>query len=155
MTGKETYDHILKHMTAEEALLKLLEGHTRNYEHLKFVEGEEIHPLMVVSMAALDMGWDLAIPNGGEDDEVQGMAIGTPEYFEDLFSGDDSEGCDEGCESCDTGCSCDTEDIEPDDKFLEAVELLQYFVDRVEAGTIRSQTTYKKYKDYLAGLKQD
>jgi hypothetical protein len=26
MTAKELYDHITKHMTAEEALLKLIEG---------------------------------------------------------------------------------------------------------------------------------
>jgi hypothetical protein len=30
-----------------------------------------------------------------------------------------------------------------------AIELLQYFVDRVEAGTIRSKTTYRKYKSFL------
>ena len=34
-------------------------------------------------------------------------------------------------------------------EFDEAVKLLQYFVDRVEAGTIRSKTTYAKYKEFL------
>jgi len=32
---------------------------------------------------------------------------------------------------------------------MEAVELIQYFVKRVEEGSIRSKTTYKKYKDFL------
>ena len=31
----------------------------------------------------------------------------------------------------------------------EAIELLKYFTDRVEIGSIRSKTTYKKYKDFL------
>lgn len=103
MTVQETFDHITKHMTAEQALMKLLEGHIRTYERLKFNEGEELHPLMVVSMAALDMGWDIAIPNGKDDEEIQGMAMGTPEYFEELFAGDDSDGCD----GCGGHCSCD------------------------------------------------
>lgn len=109
MTVQETYDHITKHMTAEQALMKLLEGHIRTYEHLKFNEGQEIHPAMIVSLAALDMGWDIAIPNGDPDVELQGMAIGTPEYFEELFAGDDSEGYDE-CDKCDGCCSCDCEE---------------------------------------------
>jgi hypothetical protein len=31
----------------------------------------------------------------------------------------------------------------------EAVELIQYFIKRVEEGTIRSKTTYGKYKEFL------
>lgn len=34
----------------------------------------------------------------------------------------------------------------------EAVELIQYFVDRVDAGTIRSKITYSKYKEFLSSL---
>jgi len=90
MKVKEFYDYLLTQMSAEEALLKLLEGHVRNYEHLKFKEGEEIHPVMVISMAALDMGWSLAIPDGRDDDEVQGMAVGTSEYLENLLIADDN-----------------------------------------------------------------
>jgi len=41
MNVKEFYDHITKHMTAEEALLKLLEGHVKTYDKLVFNEGEE------------------------------------------------------------------------------------------------------------------
>lgn len=122
LSVKELYEHILKNMSAEQALMKLLKGQAMNYEHLKFSEGEEVHPVLIISMAALDMGWDLAIPDGKDDDEVQGMATGTEEYLEDLFS---------------------------DQDYLEALELLQYFVQRVEAGTIRSKTTYEKYKNFL------
>lgn len=154
MNTKEFYDHITQHMTPEEALMKLLEGHVLTYEKLKFNEGEELHPAMVVSMAALDMGWNIAIPDnkGDEDMELIGMAIGTPEYFEELFSADDSEGYDD-CDMCDDTCSCDRENRD-EELLLEALDLLQYFVDRVEAGTIRSQTTYKKYKDFLDNINQ-
>jgi len=93
MNTQELYDHITAHMTAEEALKKLLEGHIRTYEHLKFNKGDEIHPIMVASMAALDMGWNLAIPDGRDDEEVKGMMIGTPEYLEEQLGG--------GCDCCD------------------------------------------------------
>jgi len=92
MNVKELYDHITKHMTAEQALMKLLEGHVLTYEKLKFQEGEEIHPTILVVMAAMDMGWNLAIPNtGNDDDELQGMAIGTHEYLDKLFPEDKEE----------------------------------------------------------------
>lgn len=37
----------------------------------------------------------------------------------------------------------------------EAIDLLQYFVDRVEAGTAHSKTTYGKYKEFLQRIKND
>lgn len=37
---------------------------------------------------------------------------------------------------------------------MEAVELIEYFVDRVEAGTIRSTKTYTKYKEFLSRINQ-
>ena len=87
MTVQEFYDYITEHMTAEEALKKLLEGTLRTYEHLKFKEGEEaVHPTMIVAMAALDMGWSMAIPDGGDDDILKGMTIGTDEYLDELFN---------------------------------------------------------------------
>ena len=102
MTVQETFDHITKHMTAEQALMKLLEGNIRSYEYLKFRDNEAVHPLLIVSMAALEMGWDIAVPDnkGDENMELIGMAIGTPEYFEELFAGDDS------CGECSGNCSC-------------------------------------------------
>lgn len=89
MNTKELYDHITKHMTAEEALMKLLEGHLLTYENLKYNEGEELHPVMLVAMAALDMNWSMAIPKEkNEDDILNGMAIGTQEYLDDVFGVD-------------------------------------------------------------------
>lgn len=42
----------------------------------------------------------------------------------------------------------------PKDELLnEAIELLQYFVTRVEEGSIRSKTTYGKYKIFLEKIK--
>jgi len=120
-TVEQLYGFITQNMTPEQALIKLLEGQIKNYEVLKFNEGEEIHPLILISSAALEMGWSLAIPDGNDDDDVIGMSVGTENYLENLLT-------------------------DPDE---EALELLQYFVDRVEAGTIRSQTTYNKYKNYL------
>ena len=35
----------------------------------------------------------------------------------------------------------------------ELIENIQYFIDRVEAGTIRSKTTYAIYKNLLAKIK--
>jgi len=98
MNAKEFYDHITEHMTPEEALLKLLEGHVLTYEKLKFNEGEELHPIMVATMAAVDMGWQIAIPED-DDEEIRGIIMGTPEYLEEVL-GDDNEGC-----SCENGCS--------------------------------------------------
>jgi hypothetical protein len=85
---------------------------------------------MIMAMAALDMGWSLAI-QGSDDEDVKGMIVGTDEYLEEILDGGDEE------------------------RLLEALELLQYFVDRVEAGTIRSKTTYKKYKDFLNNINKD
>ena len=91
MDTKELYDHITKHMTPEEALMKLLEGHLLTYENLKYNEGEELHPVMLVAMAALDMNWSMAIPKEkNEDDILNGMAIGTQEYLDDVFGVDEN-----------------------------------------------------------------
>jgi len=110
MTVQETFDHITKYMTAEQALMKLLEGHIRTYERLKFNEGEELHPVMLVSLAAMEMNWDIAVPdnNGDEDMELIGMAIGSPEYMQQLF-GDD-------CNKCEGNCSCDCDQPDKDEK---------------------------------------
>ncbi len=41
-----------------------------------------------------------------------------------------------------------------DKKFQEAKELIEYFVNRCEEGSIRSRTTYAKYKSFLDSLEQ-
>ena len=85
MNVKELYDHITTHMTAEQALLNLLEGHVLTYDKLKFNEGEEIHPVMLISMAAMEMNWEIAIPND-DDEDIQGMVVGTQEYIDDVLN---------------------------------------------------------------------
>lgn len=84
MKVKELFDHITKHMTAEQALMKLLEGSLIQYEKLKFDEQQNaIHPVMLISMSAMDMGWQMAIEKGNGD--VRGMVVGTEEYLETIF----------------------------------------------------------------------
>ncbi|MDZ7785992.1 MAG: hypothetical protein U5L95_02615 [Candidatus Saccharibacteria bacterium] len=70
--------------------MKMLEGHQISYENLKFREGEEVHPVLIVAMAALDMGTGL-VHDGSDDDIVRGMAIGTQEYLDEIFVTDTSD----------------------------------------------------------------
>ncbi len=101
MKVREFYEYLLTQMSVEEALLKLLEGHVMTYDKLKFNEGEELHPLMVASMAAMDMGWQMAIPESTDDEDVRGIIMGTPEYLEEMLSKNDDKCCDNGCSSSD------------------------------------------------------
>jgi hypothetical protein len=88
MTVKEFYDYITKHMTAEQALMKMLEGQVMEYEKLKFSQDENaIHPVILIAMAAMDMGWTLAIPDPNDTDEVIGLVVGTHEYVDDMLTG--------------------------------------------------------------------
>lgn len=104
MNVQELYDYITKHMTPEQALLKLLEGHVIKYEKLKFGEEENaIHPTILIAMAAMEMGWSIAI-QGGDDDELKGISVGTEDYMDNLFKTD----CDSNC-SCGDNCDCKKE----------------------------------------------
>ena len=86
MTPQKFYDYITKHMSPEQALMKLLEGTVLTYEHLKFnTDDEKLHPTMVIALASLDMGWGLAIEDRDEE-EIRGMIIGTDEYIESVLS---------------------------------------------------------------------
>jgi hypothetical protein len=49
------------------------------------VNGEELHPLLVMSMAAMEMGWNFVIENREGKDEVRGLITGTQEYIDDLY----------------------------------------------------------------------
>ena len=82
------YDYITQHLTPEEALRRMLTVGLRSYEKLKFDKGEEVHPLFIISMAAMDMGWQIAIPNIAPEAEVTGIACGTAEYMQSLFKRD-------------------------------------------------------------------
>jgi hypothetical protein len=83
MTVDKLYDHITKVMTPEAALKKLLSSSLRTYEKLKFPEGTTpVHPIFIMSFAAMDMGWDFLVPDGPDDDDVNGLIVGTSEYVD-------------------------------------------------------------------------
>ncbi len=79
MNVQELYDHIIKHMTPEEALMKFLEGHLITYNKLKFDQGDEIHLIMLISMAAMDLGWMIGVEK--KEGDVEGVMVGTKEYM--------------------------------------------------------------------------
>lgn len=91
ITVQQLYDHIVKQITPEEALKRLLSSSLLTYEKLKFPEGQPpVHPVFVMTMAAMDMGWGFLIPANKE--EITGMVTGTEEYLNDVyFKSDNNE----------------------------------------------------------------
>lgn len=87
MNVKELYDYITKHMTSEQALMKLLEGSIIEYEKLKFDDKQKaVHPLIIISMAAADLGWDMVIENEEvSGDVIRGIVVGTEDYLKTIF----------------------------------------------------------------------
>jgi hypothetical protein len=81
-TVDDLYNHITKQMSAEDALKKLLASSLLSYENLKFDEGKEVHPLHIIAMATLDLGWDVVIESESVSKDVRGLMIGTSEYLE-------------------------------------------------------------------------
>jgi hypothetical protein len=85
MTFQQLKDFILSKITIEVAFDRLLESGLINYRKLRFDKGEEVHPLLVMSMAAMEMGWDFVVENREGKDEVRGLITGTQEYIDDLY----------------------------------------------------------------------
>jgi hypothetical protein len=80
ITVKELYDHITSQITPEVALMRLLESSLITYEKLKFDEnGKAVHPLIIISMATMDMGWNFMVESDREN--IEGLVIGTEEYM--------------------------------------------------------------------------
>lgn len=79
-TVKQLYDYITAKMSPEEALMKLLESASIQYEKLKFDENSPVHPVIIVAMAACDMEWNMIVEKDKEN--VEGLIIGTPEFIE-------------------------------------------------------------------------
>ena len=101
MTAKELRDYILTQLPAEEALLRLLESSLLTYEKLKFPEeGKEVHPVILISMAAMDMGWNFAVEGEETSENIRGLCVGTNEYFKTIFKEKEDEN--------DTGIQQDT-----------------------------------------------
>lgn len=88
MTAKELRDYILTKMTAEEALLRLLQSHVEHYEKLKVQMEDEQEgdnqgsPIMIIAAAAMDLGWQIAVENAADDAPVRGLCVGTGAYLD-------------------------------------------------------------------------
>lgn len=86
LTVQGLYDHITKILTPEVALKKLLSSSLLTYEKLKFdPQNEPVHPLIIISMATMDLGWQFAVETGEEGHEVRGLVVGTEEYIDTIF----------------------------------------------------------------------
>lgn len=86
MKVKELVDYVLEHMSAEEALTKLISTQVNHYEQLK-LENEDnnpemISPLFIIIAATKELGWNIAIE---KNDIVRGLTIGTDEYMKEIF----------------------------------------------------------------------
>lgn len=81
------YDYITEHISCQEALKNMLEGTLNHYEKLKANEGDPIHPTVIMAIAAMEMGWDIALKKGenGDDTEVEGMIIGNEKYISETL----------------------------------------------------------------------
>ena len=88
MTALELRDYILKHMSAEEALLKLLQTSVEQYDRLKLSqpimkeEDGTVNPLFILTAAVIDMGWDIMV-EGKEGEKIKGLIIGEPTFVEE------------------------------------------------------------------------
>lgn len=80
MTVDSFYDYITQHISPEVALKRMLSSSFIAYENLKFDEkGKEVHPLLIITMAAMDLGWQMEIER--DQPEVRGIAVGSEEYM--------------------------------------------------------------------------
>lgn len=85
---KDFVEHILKHMTAEEALTKLIATQVSHYEKLRLEKQPEdnpetVSPYFIIMAAALDLGWQIAFEEN--HDKIRGLSLGTDEYMKTLF----------------------------------------------------------------------
>lgn len=90
MTVQELYDYIITQMTPETALKKMLESSLIKYEKLKFNEGDEIHPVILIAMCGLELGWSFLLPKNSKNDnsEIDGVIMGTEEFLKKTFDDD-------------------------------------------------------------------
>jgi hypothetical protein len=87
MNVQELKEYILKQLTPDEALTKLLEGGLLQYEKLKFDAGKEVHPIIIISMAAMDLGWDFVLEKDRMGENIDGLLVGTSEYLKRILKG--------------------------------------------------------------------
>jgi len=79
MTVDELYNHITSQMSAEKALKTFLKGSLITYNKLKFESPTEVlHPLFIITLAAMDMDWEICVEKDTEN--VEGLVVGTKKY---------------------------------------------------------------------------
>lgn len=82
ITLEELYNLIASQMTPEVGLKRLLASALLTYEKLKFPSQEEaVHPVIIISMAAMDMGWGFIIENAEDQINVRGLVVGDEDYM--------------------------------------------------------------------------
>lgn len=91
MKLQEVYEYMLTHYgSAEQALKAVIYHNLDSYDKMKEAakaeashEELEGHPLMVITMSALELGWDIAVESG--QPHVRGLTMGTPAYLDSIF----------------------------------------------------------------------
>lgn len=94
---QELYDYVINtYGSPEQALKAILYHNMDGYEDLKKELSEnrvdvelEGHPLVIITMASFELGWDIAVE--GQKENVRGLSVGTSEYINDLFGTDESD----------------------------------------------------------------
>lgn len=86
-TLDDLYNYIVSQITPEVALKRLLASSLIKYDNLKFPKDEEgVHPTIIIAMAALDMGWAIAVDT--EEVNLQGLVVGTTEFIDNHIKND-------------------------------------------------------------------
>lgn len=84
MKVQELYDHIVQHMTPEDALKRLLATSVEVVENANLEDPNSRHsPYFTIVACATQLGWGFAIESDAET--LQGLVIGTPEYINSIF----------------------------------------------------------------------
>ena len=82
--------YITQHMSAEEALTKLLATQINHYEKLKLEKQPEdnpetVSPYLIMTLAAFDLGWLLSVEDEKKSSVIRGLSMGSEEYLKELF----------------------------------------------------------------------
>lgn len=92
MNAIDLKNHILKFMTADEALEKMLITTVEQFDNMKknlSLGGEKelaASPFMIIVAAAMDLGWGFAVEKPEKPDSpIRGLVIGSPAYIDKVF----------------------------------------------------------------------
>lgn len=80
-------------INSEEAMPNMAENAADQYEAKKIdANGEYVHPISIIVMAAKELGWQILLNSELDDDEdgnVIGLVIGTDKYMKSIFPDND------------------------------------------------------------------